>query len=96
MPRLHSVFSKDRRNHIEEDTGPLDWQELPDGKDCRIMLLRNEVDVSDRAKWDSIFKWQKEKAELCHTTFSPRIKALIIPEEDEDLAPGDEDGEEEG
>lgn len=63
---------------IEEQTGHLEWQELPDGQDCRIVLYRAEVDISDEANWADAFAWLKSEAELFHNTFSPRIRALPL------------------
>jgi Domain of unknown function (DUF4268) len=61
---------------IEEKTGVLDWQELPERRDCRIILYRYGVDISDRANWNDAFAWLKSKGELYHRTFSPFVKAL--------------------
>jgi hypothetical protein len=79
------LLEKDR-GAVEQLTGPLDWQELPDGQDCRILLVHPETDISDRANWPAAFEWLKEKAELFHKAFSPRIKALPILDAEEDEA----------
>lgn len=61
---------------IEQKTGQLEWQQLPEGKDCRIVLYRHNVDITDEPIREELFLWLKEKAELFHKTFSSRIKAL--------------------
>ena len=61
---------------IEEQAGALDWQELPEKKDCRIILYRPDVDISNPANWKDAFAWLKFEAELFHRTFSPLVKAL--------------------
>ncbi|MFH1740538.1 MAG: DUF4268 domain-containing protein [bacterium] len=61
---------------IEKETGPLDWRELPEGKDCRIMRFKNNVDISKREIWSEAHAWMKDEAERFHNAFSRRIKAL--------------------
>lgn len=63
-------------NKIHEELGyALDWQELPDGKDCRIRLL-HPGDIRNKAQWTQYFSWMKENAEKLHKVFSPRVKAM--------------------
>ena len=61
---------------IEDQLGALNWMELPDGQDCRIVKYKEGMDIGDRHAWDGVFAWLKEQAEQFHSTFSPRIKAL--------------------
>lgn len=75
--RAFRLLEQDKQA-IEEKTGALEWQDLPDAQDCRIVLYRSGVDVSDRANWEAAFAWLKSEAELFHNTFSPRIRALPI------------------
>ncbi|OGP59320.1 MAG: hypothetical protein A2V67_15800 [Deltaproteobacteria bacterium RBG_13_61_14] len=75
------LLEKDRKT-VEAVTGPLDWQELPDGQDCRIFLAHPDADISNQANWPKEFEWLKEKAELFHKVFSPIIKRLPIMEAD--------------
>jgi len=72
------------RAAIEAQTGPLDWQELPDGQDCRVVLYKTAFDPTDKSQWEQGFEWLKNQAELFHKVFSPRIKALPIADEEED------------
>lgn len=71
------LLQKDRKA-IEAETGPLEWQELPDGQDCRIVLFRTGIDLPDRSVWPEVFKWLKSEAETFHKAFSQRIKNLPI------------------
>lgn len=66
---------------IEKETGPLEWQELPDGKDCRIVLFRMDVDPADKHSWPDAFNWLKKEAEIFHKAFSQRIKSLPIEDD---------------
>lgn len=61
---------------IEEKTGTLEWQELPDRGACRIVLYRSGMDISDKSMWEDAFAWLKSKGELFHQTFSPLVRAL--------------------
>lgn len=75
--RAFKLLEEDKQA-IEEKTGPLEWQELPDGQDCRIVLYRSGINISDKSNWDDAFVWLKSEAELFHKTFSPRIRALPL------------------
>jgi len=77
------LLQKDKEA-IEAETGPLEWQELPDGKDCRIVLFRTGIDPTDKAVWPDAFNWLKIKAETFHKAFSQRIKSLPIEDEGDD------------
>lgn len=73
---------------IETDTGPLEWQELPDGQDCRVVLYKSNFDPTDRTAWKDGFSWLKKESELFHKVFSPRIKALPIEDDEDDDSEG--------
>lgn len=68
---------------IEAETGPLEWHELPDGQDCRVVLYKFDFDPNEKSGWEEGFKWSKKEAELFHKVFLPRIKALPIQDEEE-------------
>jgi hypothetical protein len=69
---------------IEAETGPLEWMELPDGQDCRVVLYKSDFDPTNRAGWQEGFNWLKKEAELFHKVFSPRIKTLPIEDEEDE------------
>jgi hypothetical protein len=75
--KAFKLLEKEKHN-IEQITGPLQWQELPDGQDCRIILYRPDLDVSDKSAWPQAFAWLKIEAETFHKAFSQRIKVLPI------------------
>ncbi|MBK7544139.1 MAG: DUF4268 domain-containing protein [Elusimicrobia bacterium] len=72
------------RNGIEEITGKLEWQELKDGQDCRIVQYRQNVNIGEKTSWIDAFDWLKGEAETFFKAFSQRIKTLPIKDEDED------------
>lgn len=69
------------RKEIEEKLGSLDWQELPEGQDCRIIQYR-DGDSKDRTQWTELQKWLKERADSFYEVFSPRIRSLVLNESD--------------
>jgi hypothetical protein len=79
-PNAETAFKllKGQKDDIEEATGTLQWQELPQGQDCRIVRYRPNIDITDQSNWEEAHRWLKKEAELFHTIFSPRIKALPL------------------
>ena len=73
------AFSMLRKDHeaIENILGQLDWQELPEGQECRI-IKRRDGDTKNREEWSQLHLWLKENAEAFHNVFSPRIKDLVL------------------
>ena len=65
---------------IEAELGELDWQELPEGQDCRIKQHR-DGDSKNRSEWPELHQWLKDRSEAFYTVFSPRIKKLVLTEE---------------
>jgi hypothetical protein len=60
------------------------------GKNC----YRPGIDISEKKEWADAYAWLKQEAELFHKTFSPRIKALVIPDEEEETELHGDDVEE--
>lgn len=69
------------KESVEATLGPLDWQELPDGQDCRIIRYR-DGDSKDASQWPALHQWLKDSAESFNNEFGPRIKALKLSEDD--------------
>ena len=78
-----SAFSQlyKEKDSIEAELGELDWQELPDGQDCRIIQYR-EGDSKKKSDWHELHAWVKDRAEAFHKEFAPRVKALKLEESD--------------
>jgi len=66
-----------QREKIEKVLGSLDWQELPEGQDCRIILFRKGNSKSKR-EWETLHQWLFEKTESFYKVFSPIIKDLPL------------------
>ena len=64
---------------IEADLGhPLDWEELPQGKDTRISTPLNDVDPEDQTDWTRQHDWLAAKLNELHRMFVSRVKALDV------------------
>ena len=67
-----------QRKEIEEEIGePLTWHNPSNARMCRI-YVRKPADIKNRDDWPQQHAWLKEKLELFHRTFSPRIKTLSV------------------
>lgn len=73
--KYFKLLEKDKEA-VEEKAGKLDWQELPEKQDCRIILYRYNVDISDKKNWNDAYAWLKSEAELFYNTFVPLIGVL--------------------
>lgn len=73
-----SELRKDREA-IEDTLGVLDWQELPDGQDCRIIQYR-DGDSKKQKEWPELHEWLKDRVESFHGVFGPRVKTLNLQE----------------
>ena len=72
--RFHKLYED--KDNIERELGKeLDWMELPEKKDCRIVIF-TDGDIKDRDNWDKCFEWFLEMSETFHKVFSPRVKKL--------------------
>jgi hypothetical protein len=60
---------------IEEVTGPLEWNELPEGKASRI-VARKAIDPTKEDKWESCFQWYLDSVANFKKELVPRIKSF--------------------
>jgi len=84
-PKTKAFFEEleKERKEIEEEIGEqLIWHNPLDARACRI-YVRKEADIMNSDNWPEQHAWLKEKLELFHRTFSPRIKNLSVDVEDE-------------
>lgn len=67
---------------IENEIGaPLEWQELPDKPESRILLRRYGVDPDNRQNWEEQHEWLADKLERFQKAFVLRVEALNTDEE---------------
>ncbi|MGQ0681724.1 DUF4268 domain-containing protein [Bradyrhizobium sp.] len=66
-----------QKQAIEGDIGyALDWEELPDARDCRIASYLNGVDPENEADWPSQHAWLAKRLNDFYRVFSHRVTAL--------------------
>ena len=77
----HFYLLQRHKEAIADEVGePLEWRELPKGKESQIRLCEHKTDLEDRQDWKAQHEWLKEKLELFHKVFAPRIKNLNASE----------------
>lgn len=74
---------KKSQQDIEAVLGTLDWQELPEKQDCRIVDYLKDFDPRHRGDWDRGFSWMKRRAEEFRSVFAPRVRAIPGADEHE-------------
>ncbi len=62
---------------IEATTGPLEWNELPDGKASRI-ISRKRLDPTDNIRWNECFQWYMDTISSFKKEFMPRIRDFYL------------------
>jgi hypothetical protein len=68
---------KNQKVEVEGALGyPLDWEELPDARDCRIACYLSDVDPADKADWLRQHEWLAKRLNEMHRVFAPRVRAL--------------------
>lgn len=67
---------------VEGELGPLDWQDLPERKACRIAVYR-EANLEDQEEWADLYEWLRDRAEAFKHAFAERLKAIVLPEPEE-------------
>ena len=68
----------DQKAEIEAVTGPLEWKNLPDGIDCRVIAYKEDADLEDQNGWQEIFNWLRGQAEHFTQAFRDRVKSLDL------------------
>jgi len=74
-----SYFSqlKEQSKAIEAKLGfLLDWQELPESHACRIVIYKNEAQLSDESAWPGNFEWLTNTCLKMDQVFRPLVRNL--------------------
>ena len=81
--KRRSYALQDQKEEIEHEIGQeLWWRELPGGKQSRVCLSREDVNLSNPDQWPELQAWQLDKLEAFHAAFAGRIKAIPVGEYD--------------
>ena len=54
----------------------LDWEELPNGRDCRISASAKRNNLEDRKDWQNQHEWLAFHLDALHGAFADRIRKL--------------------
>ena len=73
--KAFNLLQKEKQD-VERELGSLDWRELRDKQDCRIVRFKDNTDIGEPETWSEAHAWMKDEAERFHNAFSRRIKAL--------------------
>jgi len=66
-----------KRGSIERELGyPLEWEELPEGKACRIASYLSDADPADETDWPRQHEWLAKRINELHKVFAPLINAM--------------------
>ena len=75
--KAHFHLLSQEREEIEEEFGePLEWLELPERQESRIMLHDKQADPNNHADWPNQHAWLSEKLETFDSVFRTRVKEL--------------------
>ena len=74
--KAHFTQLERQKAEIEKQVGqPLGWYNPGEAQSCRV-YLKHPANFLNRNEWPEMHKWLKEKLELFHKVFGPRVKAL--------------------
>jgi Domain of unknown function (DUF4268) len=81
MPGLqakqHFAHLVSQKQAIESALGfPLDWQELPDAKACRIASWYPDVSLEDESRWKEYLEWLTQRLIRMDQVLRPIVKGL--------------------
>ncbi len=77
---LFALLQQDK-DSIERELGfPLDWEELPERRDCRVASYMSDVDPENKADWPRQHEWLAERLNAMHGVFVRRVHGLDVDE----------------
>lgn len=77
LGKKHFKRLEAQRAETEKEIGQkLDWRELPQKDASRILLLREDTNIKDKAAWPEQHQWLADALERFDKVFRPRIQAL--------------------
>ncbi|KGM55006.1 hypothetical protein N800_01630 [Lysobacter daejeonensis GH1-9] len=76
-PKEHFKLLLAQKGSIEQQLGfELDWMELPDAHQCRIVSWRNSSHLQDQARWPEYVEWMADRIIRMDGVFRPLVKQL--------------------
>ena len=74
--RWFAMLSEGREQAEASFGGPLDWQELPSSRACRVCCDKPIADFSDKSAWPAHHAWLADALRRLHATFSGPVRML--------------------
>lgn len=75
--KAYLALLKEQKDAIERELGcPLEWEDLPSRRDCRIASYLDDVDPDDDADWPRQHKWLASQLNNMHRVFFNRVRTL--------------------
>lgn len=75
--KRHFAELAKHKKDIEDKLGyPLDWQELPDKKACRIASWCPHASIEDEGRWKEYFAWLTERLTKMDAVLRPIVRSL--------------------
>ena len=66
-----------QKDAIEAELGhPLEWEQLPNRRDCRVAIYLDDVDPEDEKDWRRQHEWLAARLNDLHRVFAARVSAL--------------------
>ncbi|MDQ3494577.1 MAG: DUF4268 domain-containing protein [Pseudomonadota bacterium] len=66
-----------QKDSIERKLGfPLEWMELPDAHQCRIVTWRSDSPLQEKERWQEYVEWMAERIIRMDTVFRPAVRGL--------------------
>lgn len=76
-PKEHFRMLQAQKAEIEQKLEfELDWMELPEGHQSRIVSWRNDSPLQQEARWDEFADWMADRIIRMDAVFRPLVKAL--------------------
>lgn len=76
-PKEHFEQLLAQKEGIEQQLGfALDWLELPDAHQCRIVAWRNDSPLQDETRWEEYVAWMADRILRMDSVFRPAIRQL--------------------
>jgi hypothetical protein len=75
--KQHFAHLSSQKQAVESAQGfPLDWQELPDAKACRIAAWYTGASIEDESRWDEYLGWLTQRLVRMDQVLRPVVKGL--------------------
>lgn len=92
-PKVLFRMLRQQKADIERELGyPLEWEELPSRRACRVSTYLRPADADDRTDWARQHQWLATRLNELHRALAQRVRTLDaeVFVSDEPAAPGED------